>query len=416
MKLSLASFGANSDYDADSNDKAKGDSDDEAEEDDVDSVANSDDDVDPEDVVEAEVDEVDPDAEAEEEEEEVVRTESDANTGIVPLFLQTRKQNSGIMKLSFALVVPMTTAASMATAVDNAPPPRMATTSSGAMLSLLTGSHHRPNASTHVRESLPSSDDMKAAVATSTLLHNEEHTSGGGSKNVDVGLLPCKQNSPCENEEFCNYAVECRDYNEYCEDWSSNGECDNNPNFMLENCRLACGECNESSGFCMECHSNESFCFDLGLTDDGVRDCESACSTGPTVTPSVSPTGGPTVTLVPTSSENCSNNSPCEDDNKYCNYDDDTCRNNNEKCKYWSSIGDCEIFPDYMLQNCPEACDECEASGFCVECPLNKHFCSETDLSIESVTDCELVCPSTCVPDSPTLEPYQCKRKEFCNC
>merc|ERR1719287_315700 len=93
----------------------------------------------------------------------------------------------------------MTTAASMAAAVDNASPPRMATTSSGATLSLLTGSHHNPNASTHVQESLPRSDDTTAAVATSTLLHSKVHTNGGGIKNVnvdvDVGLLPISERS-----------------------------------------------------------------------------------------------------------------------------------------------------------------------------------------------------------------------------
>ena len=118
------------------------------------------------------------------------------------LYIQTtRKQSFIIMKLSFASpVVSMTTAASMTAALDDAPllqkdivsdtaPSESAV---GDTSSLLTGSHHRPNASTHVRESLPSSDDMQAAVASSTLLRNEEHTSGGGSKNVDVdvGLLP----------------------------------------------------------------------------------------------------------------------------------------------------------------------------------------------------------------------------------
>merc|ERR1711865_989379 len=40
----------------------------------------------------------------------VVRTESDADTGIIsPLYLQTRKQNSGITKLSFALFISTTT-------------------------------------------------------------------------------------------------------------------------------------------------------------------------------------------------------------------------------------------------------------------------------------------------------------------
>merc|ERR1711865_5992 len=63
----------------------------------------------------------------------------------------------------------------------------------GDAASLLT--HHHPHASTHVRESLSWSDDTTAAVATSALLQNEEHTSSGGSKNVDVdvGLLPISE-------------------------------------------------------------------------------------------------------------------------------------------------------------------------------------------------------------------------------
>merc|ERR1719157_453946 len=61
--------------------------------------------------------------------------------------------------------------------------------------SLLTGIHYHPTASTHVRESLPRSDDTMAAVATSALLQNKGHTSSGGSKNVDVdvGLLPISE-------------------------------------------------------------------------------------------------------------------------------------------------------------------------------------------------------------------------------
>ena len=105
------------------------------------------------------------------------------------------------MKLSSALVVSMTTAASAAMAVDDAPlllkdigsDTVSAASAVGDTASLLT--HHHPHASTHVRESLSRSDDTTAAVATSALLQNEEHTSSGGSKNVDVdvGLLPISE-------------------------------------------------------------------------------------------------------------------------------------------------------------------------------------------------------------------------------
>ena len=183
------------------------------------------------------------------------------------------------------------------------------------------------------------------------------------NNNNDGTVVPCKQNSPCENEEqFCNYAVECRDYNKDCNYWANNGECDNNPDYMLENCPLACGECFESSGFCMECHSNKSFCSDLGLTDDGVRDCESVC--------------------FPISSENCSNNSPCGEDNEYlirssfCNYGSDN-----------------------------------ETNGYCQECPSNTSFCSDLGLPDNGVINCEFACATgTCEPDSETCGKYSIAR------
>ena len=202
------------------------------------------------------------------------------------------------------------------------------------------------------------------------------------NNNNDGTVVPCKQNSPCDNEgQFCNYAVECRDYNESCNYLANNGECDISPDYMLENCPLACGECFESSGFCMECHSNKSFCFDLGLTDEGVRDCESVC--------------------FPISSENCSNNSPCGEDNEYlirssfCNYGSDN-----------------------------------DPIAFCMECPLNESFCSDLGLTDAGVNDCKSVCPKTCAPYSPISYPswnypsWNCgfpnpnrdgRKFEFCN-
>lgn len=35
----------------------------------------------------------------------------------------------------------------------------------------------------------------------------------------------------------------CTDGNQYCEEWAARGECENNPGYMLENCRRSCGAC-----------------------------------------------------------------------------------------------------------------------------------------------------------------------------
>merc|ERR1712242_381780 len=39
----------------------------------------------------------------------------------------------------------------------------------------------------------------------------------------------------------------CSDTNQYCEDWAASGQCDTNPNYMLESCRKSCGVCSLSA-------------------------------------------------------------------------------------------------------------------------------------------------------------------------
>jgi len=65
-----------------------------------------------------------------------------------------------------------------------------------------------------------------------------------------LGLLGMKEN--------------CRDLNPSCGEWQRAGQCSANPQFMLMNCRLSCGECSEkaSSGSAVLCtnSSPESDC------------------------------------------------------------------------------------------------------------------------------------------------------------
>ena len=36
---------------------------------------------------------------------------------------------------------------------------------------------------------------------------------------------------------------ECADKSKNCKEWSANGECENNPGHMLQNCPVSCGTC-----------------------------------------------------------------------------------------------------------------------------------------------------------------------------
>ncbi|XP_011454703.3 peptidase inhibitor 15-A [Magallana gigas] len=54
----------------------------------------------------------------------------------------------------------------------------------------------------------------------------------------------CLQKQSCENTLCTGEGVEvCENLDDDCEYWSSTGECQSNPNFMLKKCRKACGVC-----------------------------------------------------------------------------------------------------------------------------------------------------------------------------
>jgi len=73
--------------------------------------------------------------------------------------------------------------------------------------------------------------------------NNNDNDSDNDNDNDNDNPLngDCSINSPCPNEEFCNY-----DY--------------------------------KISGFCEDCPTNESSCLDMGLPINGVTDCKSVCS------------------------------------------------------------------------------------------------------------------------------------------
>ena len=41
--------------------------------------------------------------------------------------------------------------------------------------------------------------------------------------------------------------------------------------------------------------------------------------------------------------------------------DHPVCKNDNEKCEYWSIIGECDANSNWMKRHCPKACKACDS-------------------------------------------------------
>merc|ERR1712039_22801 len=64
---------------------------------------------------------------------------------------------------------------------------------------------------------------------------------------ADVKITATGSPSPSPTPPPTTPAPGCSDTNQYCEDWAASGECDANPNYMLEYCRKSCGVCSLSA-------------------------------------------------------------------------------------------------------------------------------------------------------------------------
>nr|XP_006819343.1 PREDICTED: uncharacterized protein LOC102810139 [Saccoglossus kowalevskii] len=116
---------------------------------------------------------------------------------------------------------------------------------------------------------------------------------------------------------------DCIDLNQRCEHWASIGECQKNPEYMLQHCKKSCDQCEE------EITTLQT------LTEEPITPPLPPFSTAGPITPPLPPK--------PTTEE------PLGD-----------CIDLNPNCAYWASIGECQKNPEYMLQSCKKSCDQCE--------------------------------------------------------
>jgi ShK domain-like len=111
----------------------------------------------------------------------------------------------------------------------------------------------------------------------------------------------------CRSDQaFKSYQKDCVDAHDRCAAWAELGECSSNTD-MTRYCPKSCGKC---------------------LGDNGNKDNKH--------------NGTKPASLSESESSSCADQ--------------------HEQCPYWSSIGECDANPNYMLQKCAKSCGSCDKS------------------------------------------------------
>jgi len=147
------------------------------------------------------------------------------------------------------------------------------------------------------------------------------------------------------NEVVSLLRSECFDDDENCEDWADAGECEDNPEFMIDNCRESCNVCvatDEEMGNVEQHFFEDDEELHKAIMEHSER-MEEYFEKEVLIDPF---------------------------------YDNvrSKCVNLNPECLYWAVTGECEPEPDkhyaYMMGNCPLACLSCEMVDVKNRCPL----------------------------------------------
>ena len=141
----------------------------------------------------------------------------------------------------------------------------------------------------------------------------------------------------------------CKDQHERCEYWANMGECDKNPNYMLDKCAKSCKECSVSSSESVETVTETDLGIDQDLSNDKLGKDETKTHTN----------------------DNNDVKTFCEedvDDKMLCTRISDLeiidpCEDQHERCEFWANEGECDINPNYMLDKCAKSCKECTVSS-----------------------------------------------------
>ena len=124
----------------------------------------------------------------------------------------------------------------------------------------------------------------------------------------------------------------CRDNNQFCMNWATQGQCDSNPYYMNLNCKSSCNQCYENSVSNVRgvpgCQDRNEYC--EGWARQGYCTTNRAYMAGNCAL----------------SCDTCVEKGSCEDSNSYCGD--------------WAASGECQRNRVYMLENCKSSCNACD--------------------------------------------------------
>ena len=90
---------------------------------------------------------------------------------------------------------------------------------------------------------------------------------------LDLDMLTQCPNTcgTCQFQELVRDATKCDDTHEKCKLWAQDGECKNNPRFMLNSCSNSCGTCEAKKSGCVRKNTHPAVTMPDGLNDTLAR-------------------------------------------------------------------------------------------------------------------------------------------------
>merc|ERR1719394_1002456 len=169
---------------------------------------------------------------------------------------------------------------------------------------------------------------------------------GGGCCQFETDCGNCG-GSPSPQPQPTPSPGPCSDDNQNCGNWAASGQCQANPAYMLENCRLSCGVCSpptQAPAPPTQAPAPPTPCTDENQ-NCGIWAASGQCEANPAYmlvncALSCGVCSPPTQAPAPP---------PCTDEN--------------QNCGNWAASGQCEANPAYMLVNCALSCGACPAAA-----------------------------------------------------